>query len=127
MAAFHRAHDRRYGYSDPGRPAEVVNVRARIIGVTEKPKLDRLRRLARNAKVPVVETRRAMFGGRAFQTRVYDRARLQRGNEFAGPAIVSEYSATTVIPPEWRGIVDSWGNLILTQKKAVEGKRAVRR
>jgi N-methylhydantoinase A len=127
LGAFHRAHDRRYGYSDPGRPAEVVNVRARIIGVTAKPKLDRLRRLARNAKVPVVETRRAMFGGRAFQTRVYDRARLQRGNEFAGPAIVSEYSATTVIPPEWRGIVDSWGNLILTQKKAVEGKRAVRR
>jgi len=38
---------------------------------------------------------------------------LQAGNRIPGPAIVTEYSATTVIPPQWTGHADSYGNLIL--------------
>jgi N-methylhydantoinase A len=115
LAAFHKAHDRRYGYADSARNAEVVNVRARLIGLTDQPKLDRPRAAKGSAAVSVVETRRALFSGHTFQTRVYDRARLVPGQKFSGPAIISEYSATTVVPPGWRGTVDSWGNLILTQ------------
>ncbi len=115
LAAFHKAHERRYGYSDAVRAVEVVNVRARLIGVTDQPQLDRPRRSARGGTAAIVETRRALFGGRAYQTRVYDRTQLGPGQTFSGPAIISEYSATTVVPPEWRGVVDSWGNLILTR------------
>jgi N-methylhydantoinase A len=115
LAAFHKAHERRYGYSDAARAVEVVNVRARLIGVTDQPQLDRPRQSVRGGDAAIVETRRALFGGRAYQTRVYDRAQLAPGQKFTGPAIVSEYSATTVVPPEWRGVVDSWGNLVLTQ------------
>jgi N-methylhydantoinase A len=114
LGAFHRAHDRRYGYADTTRAAEIVNVRARVIGVTEKPRLDRVGGSARKVSAPIVETRRAMFGGRVFDTRVYDRSQLQRGHQVSGPAIVSEYSATTVVPPGWRGTVDGWGNLVLS-------------
>jgi N-methylhydantoinase A len=115
LAAFHKAHERRYGYADAARAVEVVNVRARLIGLTDQPQLDRPRRSWRSGFAPIVETRRALFAGRAYQTRVYDRARLAPDQKFSGPAIVSEYSATTVVPPGWRGTVDSWGNLILTQ------------
>ncbi len=115
LAAFHAAHERRYGYADAARAVEVVNVRARLIGLTDQPQLDRPRRSSHGGTASVVETRRALFGGRAYQTRVYDRAQLAPGQKFKGPAIVSEYSATTIVPPGWRGVVDSWGNLILTQ------------
>jgi N-methylhydantoinase A len=115
LAAFHKAHERRYGYADAARAVEVVNVRARLIGLTDQPQLDRPRRMSRGDSATVVETRRAFFGERAYQTRVYDRAKLSPGQEVVGPAIISEYSATTVVPPRWRGVVDSWGNLILTQ------------
>jgi N-methylhydantoinase A len=115
LAAFHKAHERRYGYADAARAVEVVNVRARLIGLTDQPQLDRPRRASQRNAAPLVETRRALFGGRAYQTRVYDRAQLAPGQKFSGPAIVSEYSATTIVPPGWRGVVDSWGNLILTQ------------
>jgi N-methylhydantoinase A len=115
LAAFHKAHERRYGYSDAARAVEVVNVRARLIGVTDQPQLDRPRAVKRSAGATLVETRRALFGARAFPTRVYDRAKLIPGQKFIGPAIISEYSATTVVPPGWHGKVDSWGNLILTQ------------
>jgi N-methylhydantoinase A len=115
LKAFHATHERRYGYSDTKRAAEVVNVRARMIGVTDQPKLDRPRATKKIGSPAIVETRRALFAGRAFQTRFYDRASLNPGQNFSGPAIVSEYSATTVVPPGWRCKVDSWGNLLLSQ------------
>ncbi len=37
------------------------------------------------------------------------------GYRFAGPAIVTEYSATTVVPPGWRARVDAFENLVLTR------------
>lgn len=40
-APFHRAHQREYGYSDPGRPIEIVTVRVRAVLVTGKPALPR--------------------------------------------------------------------------------------
>jgi N-methylhydantoinase A len=115
LAAFHKAHERRYGYSDATRATEVVNVRARLVGVTDQPRLDRPRSSRRGASPASVEMRRALFAGGVYQTRVYDRTLLAPGEKFVGPAIVSEYSATTVVPPGWRGVVDAWGNLILTQ------------
>ncbi len=115
LAAFHKTHERRYGYADVTRATEIVNVRARMIGATDSPQLERARPARKKAASAIVETRPALFGGRKFQTRVYDRAQLGPGHRIAGPSIISEYSATTVVPPGWRGEVDSWGNLILTQ------------
>jgi len=115
VAAFHRAHERRYGYSDPSRLAEVVNVRARMIGATPKPALARERPARPNAKAALTSRSRSIFVGRVVSTPVYDRAKLRAGNRFPGPGIVSEYSATTVVPPGWRARVDSYGNLVLTR------------
>jgi N-methylhydantoinase A len=113
VESFHRAHERRYGYADPQRPTEIVNVRAKLIGATPKPELPRQRSGAANAANAVVDRRRTVFARRARTTLVYDRAKLRAGHRFAGPAIVTEYSATTVVPPGWRAFVDAFGNLLL--------------
>jgi N-methylhydantoinase A len=117
LAAFHSAHERRYGYSDSARQAEVVNIRIRTIGITAKPDLDRLPVKTKRSAPAVSETRQSHFSGRKFPTKVYDRSNLCAGAIFNGPAIVTEYSATTVLPPGWSGRVDGWGNLILTSAK----------
>ena len=39
VEAFHKLHEQRYGYSDPRREIEVVNVRSRVTMKTEKPSL----------------------------------------------------------------------------------------
>ncbi len=113
VASFHRAHQRRYGYADPGRPTEVVNVRLRLIGATPKPDLPRQRPAARRTAAAVSGLRRAVFGGTMRATPVYDRERLHAGHRFLGPAIVTEYSATTVVPPGWGARVDAYGNFLL--------------
>jgi N-methylhydantoinase A len=113
LAAFHTAHERRYGYSDPRRAVEIVNIRTRAIGKTPKPQLDRPKSAGSNANAAITEKRAAFFNGESVATNVYDRAKLFPENIFTGPAIITEYSATTVVPPNWRARVDSWGNLIL--------------
>jgi N-methylhydantoinase A len=129
LSAFHRAHEQRYGYSDSTRAVEVVNVRARVIGLTPKPKLDRLPRTTKSTgKVPV-EPRTAFFNGRELKTLVFDRAYLGPGEKLVAPAVISEYSATTLIPPGWQGTVDTWGNIILTHQagNAARGRGSVAR
>ncbi|MBT3352292.1 MAG: hypothetical protein HN400_13520 [Nitrospinaceae bacterium] len=45
--------------------------------------------------------------------RLYERDLLLAGDRFRGPAVVTEFSATTVLPPGAACRVDEWGNLIL--------------
>ncbi len=120
VSAFHRAHEQRYGYSDLKRSCEVVNVRARFTGKVPKPGLPKLRTRSSNPDDPVVampEKSTAIFSGRKYPTMIYDRAKLQDGNRISGPAVVTEYSATTVIPPRWTGRVDPYGNIILEPRR----------
>jgi N-methylhydantoinase A len=50
-------------------------------------------------------------------TPVYDRSRLCAENRIPGPAIVTEYSATSLIPQDWSGRIDRNGNLILEPRR----------
>jgi len=120
IAVFHSAHERRYGYCDRNRPCEVVNVRARFAGRVPKPGLPRLKSAnssAAGATLTAAKGHSAIFSGREHPTTIYDRSNLQAGNRIAGPAIVTEYSATTVIPPRWAGRVDPYGNIILEPRR----------
>jgi N-methylhydantoinase A len=60
------------------------------------------------------------FNQQPMPTKLYDRAKLQAGHRFAGPAIVFQYDTTTVIPPEWETAVDAFGNLLLTHTERME-------
>lgn len=114
-ARFHRMHQQRYGYSDAGRSIELVSVRAVFIGLAPKVKLVKHPK-ERRKPVPV-EKSDVWFAGRRLKTSVYDRAQLHHGQSLDGPAIVGEYSATTLIPPGWTCQVDAFLNLVLTRMK----------
>ncbi|HKF51491.1 MAG TPA: hydantoinase/oxoprolinase family protein [Candidatus Acidoferrales bacterium] len=113
VASFHRAHERRYGYSDVKRAVEIVNVRSRAIGSTPKPALPKLPAGGANASQSLTGERVVFFAGRKMKTRIYDRSTLRAGNRFRGPAVVTEYSATTVVLPDWNVRVDRFGDLIV--------------
>jgi N-methylhydantoinase A len=111
---FHRRHELRYGYQDSARPTQVVNVRVRVTGpsgaayeAVEEPVL---RGDAHEAKVDTLAT---YVDGHWQDAPVYDRQRLRPGDRIAGPALVAEYSATTVIPADFGARVDGRHNLIL--------------
>ena len=107
---FHQEHARRYGYSHPGRDLELVTLRLRAS--TRSPRVQ----AAGTRKVKdVARTQRArvFFEGKPLSTSIYTREHLPPGKRFSGPAIVTEYSATTVVPPSARFAVDAASNLII--------------
>ncbi|MFZ0804782.1 MAG: hydantoinase/oxoprolinase family protein [Candidatus Sulfotelmatobacter sp.] len=113
LSSFHRTHQRRYGYADEARMVEVVNIRVRITAKAAGVRLPQTDPRPGDGSHAVVKSRRAVFDEREFQARVYDRNRLVAGDVLLGPAVIAEYSATTVIPPGWEACVDSSGNLVI--------------
>ncbi len=117
IAAFHDEHKRRYGYSHPGRELELVTLRlrSRLPGKFLAPSKSvalASRRLSRRrpAGASYVDV---LFEGRPLKTAIYDRTSLLLDKPYRGPAIVTEYSATTVIPPGKRFRVDKAANLVV--------------
>ncbi|HSB09604.1 MAG TPA: hydantoinase/oxoprolinase family protein [Blastocatellia bacterium] len=111
-AAFHAAHRERYGYADRSRPTEIVSLRVRGTGITEKPRLKRLPS-RRQRQVRASETAMVWLGSRPMRVPIYSRDELTPGSTFDGPAIITEYSSTTLIPSGWVVEVDPWLNLVM--------------
>ena len=110
---FHEAHRRRYGHADPASPVEVVNVRVRMISRSAPVDFARGPAGGGDAGDARVKRKKVMFEEEWVETGVFDRNRLRPGNSIPGPAIVHEYSATTVVLPGWRATVDAYSNLII--------------
>ena len=113
---FHAAHDQRFGYARTDAPVEVVNLRLTATGETDKPPIRPLPPVDADPSEAFTVQTRVVFEGEALTTDFYRREALQPGNQIAGPAIVTEFSATTVIPPNFSAVVDAYQNLILTKK-----------
>jgi N-methylhydantoinase A len=111
--AFSQAHERRYGHAGDG-PAEIVNFRLAATGAVPKPAPPRW-----TVGGAVAEARRheraVYFGGTALTVPVYERARLPGSAPVAGPCVVQEMGATTVVPPGWTATVGAWGELRLSR------------
>lgn len=113
LARFHETHRKRYGYADPERQVEVVNIRVRTVAPSGQLPLRRKKTRAMDPRKAIIMHRPAWFDGRSFSAAIYDRELLRPGHAFAGPAIVVEYSATTAVPPGCQARVDGWGNLLI--------------
>jgi N-methylhydantoinase A len=113
---FEQEHRRRYGYTHPNREIELVTLRLRATLKTANdssgeghprpssgPNLNR--RSAPEATV--------LFEGKKLKTKIYAREDLSLGRKYSGAAIVTEYSATTVIAPGRRFHIDNAQNLIV--------------
>jgi N-methylhydantoinase A len=115
-ARFHREHQRRYGYHHPGKEIELVTVRLRGRIKARKPEVTRTAaRAAHGSSRQALPVERAtvVFQGKAVMTPVYERGDLIPGQSLKGPAVITEYSATTVIPPGKRFHVDGAENVVI--------------
>jgi N-methylhydantoinase A len=120
---FEEEHRRRYGYIHPNREVELVTLRLRATlksttthgekmahvgtGTLARPSRATLGRLP-TLKTPV------LFEGKKQTTTIHSRNDLRPGRSYPGPAIITEYSATTVIPPATTFHLDRTANLIIS-------------
>ncbi len=109
--AFHREHERIYGFRDPAAAIEIGTVRLAAVGVT--PELPTAKLTAVNAATPSPASRAIFYRGAWVEAAVHARADLAPGRTLSGPAIVGQDDTTVVILPGWSGRVDAAGNLHL--------------
>jgi N-methylhydantoinase A len=110
ITAFHNLHQKRYGYSDPRREIEVVNVRSRETIKTDKPVLPTF---PLHPGQPAGKPAPIYADGKWHNGTIYNRENIQAGNTLSGPAVITEYSATTYLPPNTTARVDQFLNLIV--------------
>jgi N-methylhydantoinase A len=110
--SFHRAHLGRYGYAQ-SNAVEIVSTRLRSLGLVKK--LPQKRVPASREKMFARPSDYAMtyLEGKKVRTAVYRRDEFLAGMVLRTPCIVTEYSATTLIPAGVRASVDRYGNLII--------------
>ncbi len=114
VSDFHEAHERLYSYQHPGRPVEIVNIRLKAIGITKKIRLKKLRkRQATPSAKAIMKKQMLYYRGKEYQTWVYIREFLERGNRISGPAVVVDLESTTFLPPLYSLEVDGLGNLVM--------------
>ena len=111
--AFHRAHRERYGYAKENSEIEIVSVRLRSFGLVDQlvqPKISGARERGK-AKPDGKVT--AYVDGRSVKLGLYKRHKVHGRVRLETPCIVTEYSATTLIPAGTNARVDQFGNLLI--------------
>jgi N-methylhydantoinase A/oxoprolinase/acetone carboxylase beta subunit len=108
--AFHAAHHKLYGYSDPARLVEIVTIRLRAVTTTKPPELH----FRRSRKVTASVRRGIFVGGRWRRVDVTSRDSFGQASR-PGPLLITDYGSTTLVPDRWTARVDRAGTLVLTR------------
>jgi N-methylhydantoinase A/oxoprolinase/acetone carboxylase beta subunit len=124
-ATFHDIHEREYSRRFEDADVQIANVRVRAVGVM--PGLTAPQVAAGSATPPedsLKLTADAWFREKGklekVATAFYERTELLAGNVIEGPAIITQFDSTSVIPPGFTCTVDPVGNLVITYSEAVQ-------
>jgi N-methylhydantoinase A len=86
----------------------------RAIGIVEKFKHRRISTSSKAGRAKPYSSAVAYFDGTKDRVSIYWRDDLGAGMKLRTPCIVTEYSATTLIPGGAQASVDGYGNLIIS-------------
>lgn len=115
QSAFGEAHERAYGHTMPD-PIEVVALRVTATGSVERPTLPAVAQ-GSGAPEPIGENQVVVSSGKRVTYPVYHRDHFGAGDEVAGPAIITEHTATTVLHSGDRAEIGKFGEIVISVAK----------
>jgi 5-oxoprolinase (ATP-hydrolysing) len=113
LAAFTEAHRRRFGFATPERQVIVEACIAEITAPGEEVREAALRPRATGEVPQPLDSVSLFTNGAAHAAPVHDRETLRAGDRIAGPALLREANATTVVEPGWEAEVTARNHLVL--------------
>lgn len=114
---FHKKHDALYGYSLPGAPAELINLRVTARGITDKPSFKKSEYRGADPSSAYKRSRKAFFGKEFIEVPVYDGLKMGYGHVVRGPAIVEDPTTTIVVTEKHDLTCDEYDNYIMFRKE----------
>ncbi|WP_017549822.1 hydantoinase/oxoprolinase family protein [Salinicoccus carnicancri] len=108
---FHENHERLYTYTLPENGTEIVNIKVKVLGKIEKPKMSKEKRDVGEKHLG----RRSVFFEESgwIEVDVYAKDFLDDTDRVNGPAIIEEQTSSTVINKGDVLTKDSYGNMII--------------
>ena len=110
---FFKAHEMNYGYHNSDDPIEVVNLRLTAHGRLDKPPPPN--KLKDTLSLPSKNGQRYVWFEpvEAIETPIYERNSLLPGQVIAGPAVIDQLDATTLVFPGDTARIDEGLNIVL--------------
>jgi 5-oxoprolinase (ATP-hydrolysing) len=125
QAQFEAAYKRRFSFLMPSRALLVEAVSVEALGRSDAPDETLATPSVRAAALQPGETVRTFGGGSWRDTGIFERADVTPGDVIAGPAIIAENNATTVVEPGWQAQVTPYNHLVLSRVQALPERRAI--
>ena len=119
--AFHKEHNRQFGYSlkEEGTEMEIINVRLRVVGKTEKPKF-----LSGNSKnIPAekaIKEHREIYIpelNKMKKVPIYDGDMPIFGSTIQGPCVIEKITTSILLTENYDCVVDDFGSFIVYEKE----------
>ena len=112
-ARFETAHHQHYGFIMPEKTLIVEAAAVEGVGLMAgAEEVDRAESAGADS-VPQLAVVKSFMDGTEHETPVVDRDALRPGAKVAGPAIIREQTATTIVEPGWQAELTAKGHLIL--------------
>lgn len=121
---FAQQHQRLYGYRRSDHPVEAVTLRMRAGCLPKAPQSVKVAEAQRPALDIPCRYIVINDGVDEVKCKQYSRHQLLSGDRVLGPAVVTEYSATTLVPAGWSCTVNPYHQLQLQQQTLREASHA---
>jgi 5-oxoprolinase (ATP-hydrolysing) len=123
-AAFTAAHRARFGFATPERPLIVEAVAVEAVAAGEAVREAPLAARESGAPEPI-EHVEIWTGGAAHRAPVFERTSLRAGDTLAGPALIREANATTMVEPGWAAEITAQDHMLLRRVAALQTRGVV--
>ncbi|MFA9479481.1 hydantoinase/oxoprolinase family protein [Phycisphaerales bacterium AB-hyl4] len=116
IARFLDEHQRLYGYTAADKPIELVAARWQASGREQPVNIPPLAPRNENSPPPATRDVTVHEGEHQHTWHAIPRDALRANDRLPPRTIITEYSATTLIPPDWHGVVNTLGQLMLKRQ-----------
>ena len=114
---FDEKHDALHGFSLPEATLELVCLRVKAEGVTEKPRFRELPYMGEDASAAIKAQRSIYYEGEFLTVPIYDGNKMGHGHHVSGPAVIEEPTTTILIVPDYQVTCDRYGNYVIYPRR----------
>ncbi|MFO1316471.1 MAG: hydantoinase B/oxoprolinase family protein [Burkholderiales bacterium] len=125
VAEFERRYRQQYGFLMPGKALVIEAIAVEAVGRTESAADLAPAFAPRAGPLAPLKVNRVYTDGAFHDAQVFDRADLRPGDVVAGPAVIRERNATTVVEPGWRATLTPRDHMILERAEAARRAHAI--
>ena len=125
IAEFERRYRKQYGFLMPGKALVIEAAAVEAIGRMQSAADEAPVFAPRGGPLVALQAHRLYTDGRFHDALVFDRADLRPGDVIAGPAVIRERNATTVIEPGWQATLTPRDHMILDRVEALRRVHAI--